>query len=81
MRKYNYVVGFEGEGKVVYGKDELDNGYKKAQFIHLMTPLQAKRQLRSLSNGKKAIYKLVKVIDIKREQFAFKIRREMMSRP
>jgi len=71
MRKHNYVVGFEGEGQVVYGKDEIDNGYTKAQFVHLMTPLQAERQLGSLSSGKKVIYKLVKVKDVKKELLRF----------
>lgn len=57
MRKHNYVVGFIGEGQVVYGKDE--NHLPK--WVEPLTLAQAKKRLNKLAEGKKSIYKLVKV--------------------
>ena len=63
MRKHNYVVGYEQEGNVAYGKD-LDG---RTSLVHLMTEFQATRSAeklvtqteRKLYQG--VVYKLVKV--------------------
>ncbi len=58
-RKHNYLIGYEGEGQVAYGKIEAD----KLSWVYLLTLTQAKRQLKHLISPdvKKAVYKLVKV--------------------
>ncbi len=79
-RKHNYVVGFEGESQVVYGKDVSSEQFKNdiASYTAPMTILQAIRQLGTL-NGKKAVYKLVKV-DPKKEKFKRKIQNQMVQK-
>ena len=67
MRKHNYVVGFEGEGNVAYGKDREESKYRVSGWTHLLTLFQAKQQVKKLSKpnrGKRYIYKLVKVESI-----------------
>lgn len=75
MRKHNYLVGFKHCNQVVCGKDVFDKqfGCNIASFTEPMTILQAIRQLKALSKGKKVIYKLVEV-DLKSEKFKQKIR-------
>ena len=63
MRKHNYVVGYEGEGQCVYGK-EVEVKYN---WIDLLTLWQAQKLAKKIvsQNGKKinksVIYKLVEV--------------------
>lgn len=58
VRKHNYLVGYEGEGQCVYGKD----GY-----VELMTLFQAKNMAKKTISPwyrktfKSVVYKLVKV--------------------
>ena len=60
MRKHNYLIGYEGEGQCVYGKD---NG-----FCDLMTLFQAKQmsKVTFTPSGRKrnetVVYKLIKVV-------------------
>ena len=62
MRKHNYVVGYEGEGQCIYGKD--DNTYN---YIDLLTLWQAQKLAKRVvcQQGKKInksiVYKLVEV--------------------
>ena len=81
MRKHNYVVGFECKNQAIYGKDIFDKhfGCNIADFTQPMTILQAIRQLRTLTGGNKAIYKLVKV-DSKDEKFKAKIISQMVKK-
>lgn len=59
MRKHNYVVGYIGEGQVVYGKDESE----LARYVTLLTLSQARKSVKRLKspNVKSVVYKLVKV--------------------
>ena len=57
MRKNRYVVGFVGrEQDVVYGKETKDGRF---DLTHSMTRLQAKKELKKLTGGKKAIFELI----------------------
>ncbi len=52
MRKDNYIIGYEGEGQCIYGKDK-DN---LSQFCELMTFFQANQMAKrtcSYNNGRK----------------------------
>lgn len=63
MRKHNYVIGYEGEGQCIYGKDE----NKLSMFCDPMTLFQAKQSVKKIfcfNNShlrKTFVYKLVKV--------------------
>ncbi len=63
MRKHNHVIGYEGEGQCIYGKDENN----LSTFCELLTLFQAKQMAKatcSYNNGRKnktVVYKLVKV--------------------
>ena len=57
MRKYNYIVGFNGENQAAYGQ---------GGSTVLLTLAQAKREIKTLikpnySQSKRIIYKLVEV--------------------
>jgi len=77
MRKDNYLVGFRGKGQCVYGKEKLKTLGYVASYTQPMTISLAIKQLKMLSPGKKAIYKLVKV-DPKKERFKQKIQNQMV---
>ena len=63
MRKYNYVIGYKGEGQCIYGKDK----NKLSMFCDPMTLFQAKQSakrtftLTSRGKTKTFVYKLIKV--------------------
>ena len=63
MRKHNYVIGYEGEGQTIYGKDENN----LSQFCDPMTLFQAKQSTKkffTFNNNRvieTVVYKLVKV--------------------
>ncbi len=75
LRKHNYLIGFAGEKQVVYGKDE----DLVSQWVHPMTPVQAKKAMQGLGSGEKRVFKLVEV-DVDKECFKFKIRKGMMAK-
>jgi len=53
---HEYVVGYEGEHQVVYGKDN-DGG----EWVDKMTLYQAKTRVKQLDPFPRVIYKLVPV--------------------
>ena len=62
MRKHNYLVGYQGEGQCVYGKEEEGRG-----FVDPLTLLQAKRLVKKIvtltrrGKIKSVVYKLVEI--------------------
>lgn len=60
MRKHNYVVGYKGDGNIVYGKD-CSSG--KSKWAEPLTLFQAKNMAKRLVAGKtkSLVYKLVEV--------------------
>ena len=57
---HKYLVGFAGERRAVYGKDEKDERFTEpvASFTQPMTVRQALRQLKSLRGKYKRIYEI-----------------------
>ena len=63
-RRNNYVVGFEGNHQVVYGRPEWDGYRYVAVHLKLMTLARAKKEVLTLGRAKRVkrvIYKLVPV--------------------
>lgn len=65
MRKDRYVVGYGGEGNVIYGKYHTEVGNRKCKanedYAQPMTEFQAKRALKKMPNKGAKIFKLVEV--------------------
>lgn len=63
MRKHNYLIGYEGEGQCIYGK----NVNNLSRFCELMTLFQAKQMAKKTYShnnrckSKTVVYKLIKV--------------------
>jgi len=58
VRKHNYLIGYAGEGQVVYGTDKEG----EACHLDLMTLFQAKREKKKFPDKKRIrIYKLVEL--------------------
>lgn len=60
-KKKLYVVGYDGDGQCLYGKDIIGNLDKTPDYIDPMTEFQAKNYLKKMPNNEAVIYKLVPV--------------------